>query len=73
MTSGLQFIPDQLFCSLLLIIKYMDTFFFFNFRESAHMDASRGEGPRERERESSAGSRLSPEPDVGIDPMTLGL
>ena len=44
--------------------------FFFNSRESER--ASRGQGQREGERESRAGSMLSMEPNVGLDPKPLG-
>lgn len=35
------------------------------------MSTGWGEGARERERESQAGSALSGEPDTGLDPTTL--
>ena len=57
--------PDNLECILLV----------FNFRERKRAQAGeRGRGrERERERErDSAGSMLSVEPDVELDPITLG-
>ena len=57
--------------SLVNPIKYLIKKIFFNLRERERAWMSRGEGQRDRERESQAGSTLSEEPDMGLNPMTL--
>ena len=56
-----------------LTFKFIE-FTFFHFRERGReRGRAREQGRcRGRERESQAGSTLSTEPDVGLDPMTLG-